>query len=887
MGAGMFFQGFALRSVTLVLARGFGASISTVELSVRGWGEAFPALRPSRDEEPPAQPPGSDLELALAAARATGQPSDPPSLQQIPWSGWITLAEVEDGQEWVVQHGPLYVIDAQEVKRSGDDAVSVLRLSLADLRFRTTSGALTRWSFNRRLGNGEFSRDAFHPENRPWTTAEILGAVVSDMRGRPPLRRTPVRLQVPAGPVSLAPFGPALGSFGDLVSRHGLEQPCLTWGGAIELWDPGEAGAGGDQIHGFHPDRLPPELCLWLQGQGKGHDLEHGWPADYVLVRGEPRVATAAVDNWIAVLSVPPELQSRLLAVPGYDLLREEPFPAHGYVPLDEDTLKKLVPGERPPGGHETWMGWLKVWILSDRTHQGVAQLSKAVAELLDQQAWRLWALPGALRSDGSPGRNAHLLPLLPRAEIAGDRRLPVTVEAFSFAPVHVEFRGTDVRDDRVRTARANLEAVQRAVRESLIRSGPSGAVNLGGPQDALLGPGALSPAATRDLLRSLFDKDTGISWDEVAVALNQWRYIQRLEAFNGDLARLHERALRELYRSEEGVREIVFEAAKAVVDLEKRLNETQLLIETGRNADTAALVDQPELAQLLRAQVLALSTQAKNVQEQLRLQARAGVNTRAPRPRTNRIFENLPREVDAGAQIVDPQRGVIRTSQLAGWLAEPRLTDPLDTEFLPRPVRAIFGAVVRPRVDLLPGERAPVETQRQLPPGSQEDYIPSALGDQETWFVRVFGRSPAGGEPQRVELPEVEEARRALLSRAQVVTAPLQELVPLPAPGGEPAPSNALELERDARDLAVGHLARRQVIRADRATFGRPHKVRLDGVVGRVTIRSRPRGAGFQTEIQTGSSEKLLERTDTIVRPRQGTRAQRDEIDRGGAAAK
>lgn len=864
MGSAALWQGFGLRRVELNLARGYQASLSVVELFIRGWGPGKQVLTPAPDDDPPPLAPG-DAELVLVAAQGPVE-REAPTWDQVPWSGWLTLAEIEDGTVWgPLAYGPLFVVQVEEVERSDDAnpaaAWSVLRLTLADARWRWGDGVLRRWSFNRASAAGELVPDALVPQGRPragtpWQADEVLAEVAGFLRGAPQVLRSPARLAVGAGPVTLPPLAPALAALGELGRRHHLEEPCLTWDGRVEFYDPGEAAPFGDPQAGQLLARLPADLREWVDGRGTAHHVELGWPADYVVVVGGERIATAAVDSW------DPVLQDSTGA----------------YAVLNEETLRGLTRGAPPPGTYPTWMDWLRVWILGPRSHKGIPGLPVALAELLDQQAWRLFAPPGVVRADGRPSRLTHLLPLAPRAEINEDgRRRPVTVLSFSFGPIHVELRGENESARELRDARAALAQVARAANETLALRG--GARNLlegfarGLPED-LEALGVREQRLPDETVRSLLTEllaGGGLAFEEVAQQLERARRAEQLGRLDPTLRSSYEESLRNLYRLEGGDRDLLFDAAKLIADVERQLREDAGALDVFVGAD-ALLAERVNLQALIRGRVRQLEQELQRRRAEREAATRTGASP-AKVASTHLIHENRARDVDAGASVWDAELGVVRTSRLAGHLQDPAVGDQAATRFVPKPVRVLWGVQVRPRRDLLPGQLARPVTQSA--PDTEPDVLPTGRTDEDSWFTAVYRRGPSGSpealpefrppSPYGPPAPAANEARRAqVFSRAAVVEAPeLVELIPLP-----PERGNELALDRGAFERAAGRLGRRPLIREDRATFARPHRVRLDGVVAQVSIRSAENGAGFQTEVVTGSSEAALDPYRTRVRP-------------------
>lgn len=918
-GSALLFQGFACVDGEISLARGFQASISVVDVWVRGWHEGFLVEAPGPDATPPATPPDTDLALASAIAAGQASVGEPPSATQLPWSGWLTWAEWDFGSSRVIAHqaGPMMLVSAQEVRRSGDGAISRVRLELADPRWLIGAGVLRRSSFNRRSAAGVPVADSLRPpDGVPWTSAEIAAEIVASLRGGWSLGRSPQRLSAEAPGMEFAPVGQALGALGDVVRRYSLEEPCPAWGRPVlELYEPGEAAAlgGSDPLAGLTLDQLPRELALWLRGVGQSHRAELGWPADYVLVRGGDRIATARVDNAVPVLKLPDP--NPLLGIVGGAQPPDGGSPLEpGYHPLTETLIRRLTGGRKG-------LEWLHSWLFTDRTHQGVDGVTRSLAALLDDQAYRLFQVPGVLarltdaeaaalleiaaRTGGAapdlrprPGPNAHLLPMLDRAELQGDRRVPVTVETFHVEPVNVMFQERDERIGRYQRARAFMHRLKEEIQRSARLKGAY--ADPWGVQVQRL-PYTLPPLTAGTLREALSDLiGEGVPFSEVANGVAQARLLNRIGKVEPRFAQEYERAMRTVMELEEADRDLLLDAGKLIVELEQRLEAGQSLLGDPIFGPLAtsdrALSRRPQELETLRRRVLEL-VRDREVRraDRARKYLASGSDPSRVRPMTKLIHENRDRDVDVGAGVEDAYAGVVRTSRMAVWADDPVRSELAGAVAIPKPVRITFGCVVRPRRDV-----ALVVGPARTPTGSVvvtadngRDAIPTARSsERESIYVAAFRRGGANEPiglgavnppPYPVELapqPIADDALQRVLERGVVIDAPqLVELIPL----GKAEAPDAFELLRAARQVAAGPVHRRSVVRADTRTFARPWPVRLDGIVAKVTIAMREGGAGFTTTVTVGSSEGALDPLRTRVRPAGGGRAERDARGREG----
>lgn len=939
-GALAIYQGWVCTSVRLVRTRGFSASLSQVEFHVLGYPGAL-TLEASTEV---AEVNVDAFKARLLQGRTISGSGDAlPQPGILRAAGELVLLEVDQaGKLYQLRVRPLYVVKVETARRSNRGAVSRIRVTLADARLRWDRGGMTRWSWNRYRANGTLAHDSLKA-GQPYRWDEVAGEVVGALHGAPALGRSPARFAVPAGPFQLPPFPAAVEALGQLARDHHLSDPCLAWSGSVGLWEPGEGrlaastvGEDGRPTGTENVQELPPELVLDKQGTGKGHTVEFAHPPEVVIVVAGPRIATIALDDCEPCLVV----EGRLLqGGPPEGAVPEGPAPTPGptrIMPLTEDgrgeaTVRKLTNGR-------FGLDWLKVWILGPRSHQDVPGLSRDVAQLFASQAWRVFRLPGVEvpltpgAEDTEAGPNAHLLPLLERAETTGGRRLPVTVEAYSFSPVSWELRGEGLEEDARRVALRKLATLKRqilAASAENVRSGAqviAGALGAAprGPANPFDGPeirfgdligrsdaGRLTPGTMRDLLSDAGDLFTS---EELAGALNQAQTLRRIGTMVSEgFVAPYEQALKELYAAEAKGRDVLLDAAKEVLALEKQLEEDRNAFESVEEQ----LQESSGLRDALKAKIRQQLLAVRRAREEEELRSRlAGGTPRPARPRAAITHKNHRRSVDAGAVVMDPELGLIRTSRLAGWLFEPAVPVAASTKFVPKAVRVLFGATLRPKVS------RPITQSVATAPGSGggENRVTDVLGDDESfftaWYRRVAGQV-SFLDPGTLDPKVREQLRREAVTLRHPELGP--ELIPLGAvpgvgtsaaaaalaraaqalagtPGGLSAgaaagalaavSSNADQLRLAAEQFARPLLLRQERVEEARLTLGRPWAVNCDGVVAGVEIRSRPDMKGFETVIVTGSSAPAIEPMRTREHPRARDLAVPDAAAREGGRA-
>lgn len=899
------YQGLPLVACVYRNARGWSSPTTMVEIlasSVTG-----PTIEPFASEselfpvqlvrgEPAALPAVALDQEVRGGERDLGSSLFPRRLRPV---GDLVVGEVSpDGTAYPHPPVRLYVIRSETVRASDGSPVERVRLTLADVRYFFANGVLKRWSFNRVLADGTVARDSLGPDGKPLSRAQVAAELAASLPGRPELAGTPGRWDDDHGPLELPPFGAAMPALAGLVARAGLEEPCLRLDGRIALH-----AAGDGRVAATPPDgrgentvEIPAGLVLSKDGQGRGRVVEPGYPVETVLVVGGPRVASVAVDDWEPVLVLP---DGRVF-------------------PLTSAFLRELT------GKARFDIPWLQRFVLQPAAYQGDPDLDPDVAALLADQAWRMWRLPGAevedeptdeavvpapntnaegetpggagvpdvLRQDGDgnlpsqrvrrPGRNAHLLPLLNRAETSGGRRLAPLVQCYSFAAVHVRLRGSP-GDEK-------LTALWNEIGK--LRANPP-------PTEFTVGNTARrGHLSVTDLLKNDAPLETlnskAVTVEQLQRALDRVREIQSFRERPGGkfyADTLLDLTKRQIAAAEEaggpaGASQ-VFEAAIHLFEAEDQIADQVAGVRSdvvSQEQLDATLAANDSIRQALLTQIRPLLKEAEAARiaraDLVQTVGEAGANGKAfglvvygNRP-VSRPGEPKVRPTDVHAQVVDAEAGIVRTSTLAGHVVadDPTIVAPSDlshASFVPRPVRVVFGAVVRPRIDLLPGERPrTVSGVAAVQVGGGDNVIPVALTDRETLYVSAWRRTGRGA----VEQIPVEAAP---LERARSLREPdLVELVVLDGT------SNRARLDEEARKAAAEHADVPDLVPSTRTLLARAWPINCDGVVAEVTITMRTKDnapCGFETLVVTGSSAApFVDPTVTRVRSPRGDAAGR-----------
>ncbi|HYE92694.1 MAG TPA: hypothetical protein VEA38_16810 [Terriglobales bacterium] len=822
-----------------------------------------------------------------------------PLSDRIEFEGTLLMAEEDDnGQRWTVQVPNLFVVRAEAVRTSDDSSVARVRLYLADERYFHPWGMMPRWSFNRTRGDGSIAKDSVRPDGTAFPKHEIAQEAARALFRSPPLAAWPEDWEKDTGPVEFPPFAQAMMALGQLAGPAGIEEPSFRLDGAITLHKTGVGMLGyAEGGRGPNTKPFPPEFRLSKDGTGQALVTENTHPEEWIVVVGGERVASVAIDSWEPVL-----------------------VEGNTVVPLNERTIRKLTRGR-------LGLEWLNRFVLQPNEVQSVEGVDDVVLELLRDQAYRLWRLPGAVveaevspdvqrfgaagdvpeddraRAEAAgglfagpnpvvadrpfdanpepefvyePGPNAHLLPLLDRAETNAGRRLPVKVETYRYTTVHQQMIGS-VASAKLQGLRAALQKIRDEIIAAFGRSDTRGRDAFIDDPDVIFGDGIaqLSGKLVR-LARAEFfggelqPESRFIDFEELDRAIAEGRRVERIKERVGDaFAAQYEAVLKEIREAQDEVGntkkystlgDLGREAAKFEAGIEKSQG-TVLGVPIEGRPDLQARA--AKLNGFLKKKLQEAGLLAQDEQDATRTRTRLG-GAPPGDPQNVLILRNLPRMEDAGAAVFSAEQGIIRTSGIAGHVeVDPAsgvkqkiATNPSHARLLRCPVRVTFGAVVRPRTDSTPGApRRPLtgptedaDENEKLLRGdckAEPDIVPTALTDQESYYTCAFQRQ-ADRTPKQVRLEDVP------LKQAVRIGAPFVELVSLEGF------SNRGLLDRAARDLVVPRMKIQDQLKTVRTTLGRPWPVQCDGVVQQVEITMRFKdGApcGFQTHVTSGGA--------------------------------
>lgn len=846
-GTVAYYQGFPCADVRFRRTRGWTADTTTLLFFASDFPEGFEFVVPS---------PG-DLDVVrtvvqpdLGPLHKRGLLRPAPRSRRLEFSGALVLAEVDErGRPFVVAVDPLFVVGLETVRRNQDGSVAVVRARLVDARYFFARGFVRRWSFNRAMADGVHGKDSLKPDGQRFTLAEVAAEVAACMFGAPKLAQVPESWRDARPGVELPPFSPATAGLVRLAQDHGAGELSLNLDGTIALHAPGEGRVGHcPQGKGAsNPADLPRELFLDLQGTGQTRGVEATYPPDFLVVVGGLRVATVRLDDLDPVL-----------------VIEGIPFP------LDERTVRKLT-------GGKYGLAWLRKFVLAPQAYQNDVALDPRVVRLLREQAYRLWRIPGVekelsldeplvvgpapfevkpwLPFEDQPlpgfedlmagrrqaakdepfrvrGPNAHLLPLLERAETVAGRRLPVRVDAYRFASVHREMaptkEGQQLATARQRMAQLKFE-IQQLARARQKPDPWSGVEWFVGFDDEHISRRAIETLTP--LLR-----DTDASFEELNRAIERVRLIDRIREVSPREAAQYSTDLSELLQAEErlgGHGKALHDMAKTIVEFEKEVAQSRDYLE---RPDDEALERAQELQDRVAGHVRELERLRQERQRRTQTGARA-----APTPQTAVFVRNLSRQLDPGARVYSADLGILQTTELSGHVLEEGVPVAEATSLVPLSPLVTFGAVLRPRLDVAPGRVLTGES-----PTKSGTKVPSVLSDRESFYTAAFRRTGLG-QAEQIALDAVPLGQGVPLERPDLV-----ELVPL---DGE---SNKAALDETAAAIARDQFRRPDKVEARKLTVGRPWPVNTDGVVAGVEIAMRPNGKGFVTTIYTGSEAPL-----------------------------
>lgn len=868
------YQGHACAAVVFRRGRGWAANVSEVVIPVAAFPAGFDwkAAKAELERRPALDLPNVEEGLGdsprQGAALATG----------LAYEGTLVLAESKDRVFAV----PGLVVTRVEAEQVGTGGPVFVRLQLADERLFAGFGTLRRWRWNVLLPDGSRSKDTLRPNGAAYVLAEVAEEVVGGLWRQPELSRTPPDWDTEAREVaSPYPFPAASETLERLCTLGEAESPCLHLDGQVGIYRAGEGMLGwAADGKGPNANAIPPEVITDEDGASPGHSIEDQWPAEWMVVTGLERVATVALDNWEPVLMIDgrPYLLSE-------ELVR---YLTGGKLTTELDPGKPGVARTKVEGG-TYGLAWLRKWIMNPNAQLGAGDVTEDVLELLSEQAWMLWRAPRVEKHadgfyTGELGANAHLVPLLDRAEVVRDSRRPPTVFAASWELKHRQWGG---RVEFSQLTAANLKAAEvlRAVDTFLIARGLGETNPLRNGAPTVTGGGTEGNQVARSLvqIKGLTVTDmvgggllpAGADHELMNQALREYRKIQALrEKGMEELASEYERALEERIRAEDalgdGTRALHYQAAKQLAEFERQAAETAFSNDDRNGVDGIRTIFRRQFAAQVAQILAALGRAATEARRRAESDAEAG----RPRGQLREItfIQNNRRRPDAGATVVSRELGVIQTSARAGHAETEDVPDPSLTRFLPKPPRVLFGATLRPRIDVPVGTKPRVETGGEAAPDDAAsllgqiaseitgdvgfgDFVPIVLSDEESFFAAAFRRT-APGAVEPVELEKLPWDRAISIPR------PWRELVPISGPG------NRAALEEEARVLATQLSRKRDRVTSASYAIAGAWPVQCDGIVSAVEIRmDQVNGApcGFTTFVSVGG--------EATVRPFTGTR--------------
>lgn len=868
------YQGIPCSEVRFKRSRGIGADRSTVKIPLAVWDSLTWGAPSSQtlDAPPPIETP-TDIPNAL-----TGPPARLVLPNELRYEGTLVLSE---HSSHVVSIPGLVIFSVETVELS-EDGSSFVRLTLLDVRAFGNRGVLSRWRFNAMRPDGAPDKDTLKPDGKQYTLSEILDALAADAWRKPSVAVRPGAWANDQREAVFEPFGLASVAMRQLANLGGAEAPCLLLDNSLAFHEPGEGFLGyAPGGAGPNTEPLPPSHFADENGTGRKLTAEKGWPAEYLLFVGKERIASVAIDGWEPVLMINGSAQY-----------------------LSEALVRQLTEGKHG-------LDWLQKFVLLSSAQQGsIAGVDDRVLKILREQAYRYWRLPGAEKrggaaeggvsglarqsatgllgaigiatqdavnaasSEGSdgfytgePGRNAHLLPLLDRAETAaGGRRLPPRVEAFGFEVKHRKFDASSSSAALI-NVRQRQRQVQQAATALAIREGLSNPFGFSNPPlvdpDVIgsdLGRGRVNPLTLGDMAGGLLPP--GVERERVEHYLREFRRAQLLQDLSPELASSFRDSLRDEARAV-GDRNGIGEAETEALELARELAgfEQDALNDASTFGDSAE-ENRESLRERFRAQfgpivdgnIAEAGRKMQEARKRTQALREAGVGPAKLMGPT--FLQNKRRSVDAGARVVSRELGVIRTSGLAGLVREQGVHVAAMTSLRPAPVRVTFGAMVRPRVDVppaAPGGRVPTETgvpsQSALPQASNDlqlaDQVPGALSERESYYTSAWRRT-ARGVVEQVDLESLPT------HRAVRVPVRWRELVALEGLSNKPS------LDKQARKAAQELSRAADEVRSQSVSVVGPWPVQCDGLISQVEIVSGTQdGAicGFTTLVTVGGS--------------------------------
>lgn len=868
MGTKATYQGFPLFALRFSRTRGYRPSGAIMQIAVDSFPTGFDFKTPKPgDLATPKAKPGVVVDSTLATADTPSGPA--PLAKAFDYEGWLVMSETVGGTTW--EHPPvrLFVTSVATV-RQANAGRAVVEVRAYDVRYHYDRGWARRHSYNRKRPDGSIALDSVDEQGNPVNRKQIAADVCSALFRSPRLSRAPADWLTDTSSVQFVPNSAPIVNLAQLVNAAELVEPCLFLDESVGLFRPGEGMVGYAKAPGEpNSQAFPSELLLYKEGSGQADVAELNYPEDYVIVAGGLKVVSVAIDDAVPVLDID-----------------------GATIEINDENVRFLTGGR-----FDTT--WLRRFVFLPADFSGGPDLPEPVARAFREQAYRLWQVRGVERDvladpdqpEGArrfvrvAGPNAHLLPLLPMAETIAGRRLPPALETYTFAQRHRALKG----GGQLARQQAALQELARIRREA------TAAANLAGNRDPFSGArvtgnaltgeaelspgGVLTPEARKELARA------GIDPSELNQWVQQARLAERIgEESGAGFGQQYETALRERLAAEDdatgGSSQRLYELAKKFLEFEKKANDQGSIEDSTFQAFKKLGLDGA-----LEDEIRAVSREAQLRREERERRRAVGGGEGADVP-SMVVFVNVARTVDAGARVYSSERGIFESSGLAGHLESLEVHDLSHpaAQLSVCPVRTVFGATLRPRLDV-PYRTTPRPRTGDDPeegesvgdcPGG-DDVVPAALEDSECYYLAAFKRGPSGGAVP-VSLAEIPAGQGLVVRRPDLV-----ELVPLEGN------SNRAVLDQEAAKVAADIFRVKPLVRSSKVTVARPWPVNCDGVVESVEIVLRPTGAGFETTVVSGAgslSDTGGTREDPARRGAAALKAQNEAARREGASS-
>lgn len=802
----------------------------------------------------------------------------PEALDRVPYRADLTLAQRTPAQagrgEWsrevVVPCMFLADVMVRERLRRG----ALVQLGLVDIRrWWEHYGEVTR-NFNVRLADGALDLSSADPDNPgdPAPLRRIFEVLLRALPGSPEVSDWPEGLEVER---TLRLWGASpKETLRGLLADYQLTLS-LRLDGTVGIYRVGEGEVGEateigplfydpEKREGAWADRLIEDR-YWRR--------EPVDQADEVLVVGAPKVYTCAVDYWDPVLVQEPDNQTgRGLVVVEASLENLQRYARGVDVFADDPDL----PDEDAPEIDVAALAQLPLVAGADL--EAMAEVNGVPLTRLkglQRQLFRYYRIPAAYR---------RLLPMLRRAERWADgSRQAAVAEAYSFQqvrrdvsasellgedPVAAEQAAKRERYDALVERSAALEQEIRRIRkltsadvvatltalyDATIGDGrdDSGPFQLTPPtvsEDGEVGFAFSSPLISFNAGAGGVDADVDVE----RMASSMWAFGRQWIAETVGLDGVEPNAVADALQAQKDALD------KQAAELYREINPQKALeIEIHRQGKA---LEASEGASGVRNE--GLRAQITQLREQLFDLIQNGAEEKeAAKPTTVLLHANLPRQ-RVPFRVVDADQGIIEIlGPLPGWLADPFVEKAHETQFVPLPVRVIFGTTnSAPR-------RRPV-TQ----PGLMAGWG-TGLGGQVQATAEVGALFANCGHV----LPALEGGERSAWAwtRAQVEgQGPEDDAPPPGTPGPHPyrvvdqdlqvlvtldGLSNEAEERAKAYELAKPFLQGDRTLDSGYVIVHGPRPVDTNGRVTSVVIEPTPQGAGLMTRVGFDSEVEPL----------------------------